>query len=242
MRRVSVLAVLLLLLTTSLCTSVSGWASPTCEAGPDLFVTTDQLGGFVLHGMVTDASYYHWDDLSDAAGDYVPLMGCSLPVGPDGQADLALSAGQLSPGAHRLHLAATVLDTSVTGWCGDVAEDEMTLVVAKFVGFLDPIDNDGSSVFRLKTTVPVEFQLLKANGRWLANADCHLFLAKVENQVVGTYQKAVSDDCSERGNTFRYEDRRYEFHLRTKGLSKGTWRLRVTVNGALAHEANISLK
>ncbi len=115
-------------------------------------------------------------------------------------------------------------------------------VEPKFVGFLDPINDDGSSIFHLGSTVPVKFRLFGADGNQITDAACELHVAKVTDNVTGTYEEATSTGAADSGNSFRYADGHYQFNLGTTVLSAGTYRLRVTVNGANAHETTISLK
>jgi hypothetical protein len=456
---VSAARVLLLLFALALlCAApVSASAAPTCEAGSDLSVPANQLGGYVVYGTVSGADYYHWDVWDDG---WVTITDCAVPVGPNGEADLVLSAGQLALGMHELQLVATILvptpnagyscgghavdttnldvlyspvpviesvwigrgrDTSPEGevsyhermvaqvsdtdgdiasvliadpqgnlhdayfqtdlgdwrwevygeespapagtytltvtdaqgyvaslsaqtsaipdttalilsppandsiasatptfswsgpgdvcyclgvyevdgpcaiWCGGryvedpeglalyndnggAAQSELTSghlygwyatamlpdpieqsdprctsefnpiasgrfwVEPKFVGFLDPINDDGSSIFRLGATVPVKFQLIAADGSQVTDASCQLHVAKVTDDITGTYVEAVSARAAGSGGSFRYVADHYQFNLATKVLSQGTYRLRVTVNGAIAHETTISVK
>jgi hypothetical protein len=115
-------------------------------------------------------------------------------------------------------------------------------VEPKFVGFLQPINDDGSSIFKLGSTVPVKFQLLNADGSCKGDAVATLSVAKVENDIVGTYQEATSTSAADSGNAFRYSDDHYQFNLGTKGLTQGAWCLQVTINDSVAHEALISLR
>ncbi len=114
----------------------------------------------------------------------------------------------------------------------------------KFVGFLEPINSDGSSIFKLNSTVPVKFRLLNADGSYVSDAVATLSVAKVEEQVVGTYQEAVSAAAADSGNAFRYDPgaSQYVLNLGTRGMSAGTWSLQVTVDGVAAREVLISLE
>jgi hypothetical protein len=115
-------------------------------------------------------------------------------------------------------------------------------VEPKFVGFLDPINEDGSSIFKLGATVPVKFQLIAADGSQVTDASCELHVAKVTDDIMGTYEEAVGTSAADSGSSFRYVDDHYQFNLGTKVLSQGTYRLRVAVNGATARGTTISLK
>ncbi len=88
----------------------------------------------------------------------------------------------------------------------------------------------------------MKFQLLNADGSYESDATATLSLAKVENDIAGTYQEAVSTNAPDSGNAFRYVGDHYQLNLGTKSLSTGTWRLQVMVNGLVASEVLISLR
>jgi hypothetical protein len=127
-------------------------------------------------------------------------------------------------------------------WMEQTRRDSTFWVEPKFIGFLGPINNDGSSIFKLNSTVPVKFQLLSADGSYRSDAVATLSVAKVGNDAIGTYQEAVSTAAADSGNAFRYVGDHYQFNLGTKGLSEGTWSLQATVNGAVMKEVWISLR
>ena len=107
-------------------------------------------------------------------------------------------------------------------------------------GILQPINADGSSIFKLGSTVPVKFQL--ASGA--TNAVVHLFVTKITSGVLGTEVEAISTAAADVGNTFRYDaaSDKYIFNLSTSGLSKGTWQLKLDFGGGITRTVNISLK
>lgn len=104
-------------------------------------------------------------------------------------------------------------------------------------GFDQPINNDNSSIFKQGSTVPVKFSL--TNGTPVA----HLYLAKVTNSIVGTEMEAASTSAADSGNTFRLVNGGYVFNLSTKGLTVGTWQVRVDLgDGDTSHWVLISIK
>jgi len=114
----------------------------------------------------------------------------------------------------------------------------------QFVGLLPPVNNDGSSVFKLRRTVPVKFQLTEPGGAYVSTADARLYLAKLSNNVTGSYEEAASTSQADSGNSFRYdaESDQYMFNLGTRGLTTGTWCLQVVVNGMVAKQVSFSLR
>ncbi len=119
-------------------------------------------------------------------------------------------------------------------------------VEPQFLGFLPPIKNDGSSIFKLGSTVPVKFQLLNADGSYKSDASATLSIAFLDHGIVGQYYEAVSTAAPDSGNAFRYDAsaNQYLLNLGTKQLTQGTgtYSLQVSVNGTLAKEVLISLK
>ncbi len=99
-------------------------------------------------------------------------------------------------------------------------------------GFLQPINSDNSSIFKLGRTVPVKFRLINGSGA-VSNAVAKLYVVKVDNGVEGTVIEAESNAAADSGNTFRYDsaDQQYVFNLGTKSLTTGTYKLKVYVGG-----------
>ncbi len=111
-------------------------------------------------------------------------------------------------------------------------------------GILQPINSDGSSVFRLGSTVPVKFQLRDANGAFVTNAVARIFVQKISDGVSGTEMEAVSRSAATTGNLFRYcsTSDQYIFNLCTKSLSRGTWQIRIQLGDGTSQYVNISLR
>jgi hypothetical protein len=108
-------------------------------------------------------------------------------------------------------------------------------------GYLQPINPDGSSIFKLGSTVPVKFSLPAGASAPTAT----LSLAKVSSGIDGSYLEATSTAQASTGNTFRYDTAsgQYIFNLSTKGLTSGTWRLRADLgDGNPDHTVLISLR
>jgi hypothetical protein len=135
--------------------------------------------------------------------------------------------------------ACTTGDTCTNGSCmsGNFA----------WSGVLDPINWDGSSIFKLGSTIPVKFQLTDpcaSNSSLVA----HIYVAKVLNMVTGSELEATSTSAADTGNTFRYAGNgQYIFNLATKPLSVGTWQIRIVLGRDLNGNdinglVNISLK
>ncbi|MCJ7634234.1 PxKF domain-containing protein, partial [Candidatus Bathyarchaeota archaeon] len=117
-------------------------------------------------------------------------------------------------------------------------------IVNYFNGFLPPINNDDSSIFKLGSTVPVKFQLRDIQGNFISTAIANISVAKITDHTIGTEVEAVSTSAATTGNLFRYDptSKQYIFNLSTKSLSKGTWQIKVVINDGTTRTVKISLK
>ncbi len=113
-----------------------------------------------------------------------------------------------------------------------------------FGGILQPINSDGSSVFKAGSTVPVKFQLTDANGAFVSNAVATIKYAKLSNEVFAEDVEAISTSAATTGSNFRYDTtaNQYIFNLSTKGLTAGTYRLTITLNDGTTQTVQIGLK
>jgi hypothetical protein len=112
----------------------------------------------------------------------------------------------------------TLTDTCQAGIC--------TGASYSWSGVLQPINADGTSIFKYGSTVPTKFKL---TGPCAGNGALtfKIFVAKITNRVQGTEIEATSTSAADTGNTFRYTGDQYIFNLATKGLAAGTWQIRI---------------
>ena len=123
--------------------------------------------------------------------------------------------------------------------------NQLGLVIYDFGGILPPIKADGSSVFKLGRTIPVKFQLRDDQGNFVTDALAEISLFKLSNGVDGTvWEDAVSTAAATSGNLFRYDStsNQYIFNLATKGLSIGTWQIRIDLDDGMSYYVKIGLK
>lgn len=113
-----------------------------------------------------------------------------------------------------------------------------------FYGFFPPINNDGSSIFKLGSTVPVKFQLKDPQGDYFTTATAKIYIANISGNAIGTYMEAHSTSAATTGNLFRYDStsNQYIFNLSTKSLSKGTWQIKVILDDGTQKTVIIRLK
>jgi len=138
----------------------------------------------------------------------------------------------------------TTVSCSATDAHGNVGTASFTVSVTfDWSDLLTPVNVDGSSIFKLNSTVPVKFRLTGASAN-ITNAVALLYVAKLSDNVIGTELQAESNVAADSGNTFRHSsgDSVYIFNLSTKDLSTGTWQLRVDLGDGVSHTALISLR
>jgi len=97
-------------------------------------------------------------------------------------------------------------------------------------GVLQPINSDGSSVFKYGSTVPTKFKLTGA-AAGISTCVAKLYLTKMGDTVPSDVNAVTSTSAADTGNMFRYDptNDQYIFNLATKspGLSTGTWYMRI---------------
>ncbi len=117
-------------------------------------------------------------------------------------------------------------------------------VLYDYSGVLQPINSDGSSIFKAGSTVPVKFKLLNGSSA-ITDAAVSLKYTKLTNGIAGDELEAVTNVAATTGNLFRYDatSGQYIFNWSTKGLSDGTYRLSfLLADGTVQGTATISLK
>lgn len=109
--------------------------------------------------------------------------------------------------------------------------------------FLPPINADGSSIFKVGSTVPVKVKLTGASAA-IANLTATLSVVKVSNGVSGNDLESTSTAAGDAGDLFRYDagTHQYIFNLSTKPLSAGTWSIRAELGDGVVHKVNVSLR
>jgi len=128
---------------------------------------------------------------------------------------------------------------------GNSADESFQVnVVYNFFGFLQPINSDGTSIFKAGRTIPVKFRLTAADGSIVSNAVATLAFMKVSDQVIGVFVEAEASGASNLDNYFRFDPTagQYIYNLSTVGFSAGTYVLRATLNDGTAHDVYVSVR
>jgi len=113
-----------------------------------------------------------------------------------------------------------------------------------FSGIKQPINPDGTSVFKLGRTVPVKFQLFDNLGLVLDAAHVTIDLAKINDGVIGTFEETISKSAADTGNIFRYdsEEEQYIYNLSTDELETGTYVIVITLDDGQIFKISISFR
>ncbi|WP_053368465.1 Ig-like domain repeat protein [Bacillus sp. FJAT-27245] len=137
----------------------------------------------------------------------------------NGTVDKGSALNTSSVGTHSY----TVTATDKAG--NEVAKTFSYKVEFATAGVLQPINQNGSSVFKKGSTVPVKFQLKDFNGAPIGNQNAYIFLD--ENSAL----KSGNSNTPAGGNQFRYDptDKQYIFNLSTKDYATGTYSVKIQV-------------
>ncbi len=192
---------------------------------PDLTLSPDSLTVVVPTATATGATV----DLSGIASagdicDSVPVISDNAPA--------------------EFPIGLTSVTFTATDASGNFTEAQLTVhVVYNFIGFLPPIRNDGSSIFKSGRTAPIKFQLTAAEGSFVTNATATLAVFKITDAILGSVD-VESPGESNADNFFRFDPatNQYIYNLSTKGYSAGTYLLRVSLNDQTAHEVQVSVR
>jgi hypothetical protein len=109
--------------------------------------------------------------------------------------------------------------------------------------FLFPIRPDGSSLFRIGRPVPVRFRLTGASAG-IKDLTATLTVNKISNAVQGTVEGASDETVDDTDMTFKYRPllKFYAYRWKTRGETKGTYKLRADLGDGVVHEVKVSLR
>ena len=186
------------------------------------------LASYVLNASLT-LTFSASDSLSGLASTQATLNGSSVTSGS--------TVTLARPGTNTFTLTATDV-------AGNTATKTATFVVLyDFGGFLPPIANDGSSVFKLGNTVPVKFQLTGTGGAPVPTAVAQLRLQMLSNGTpVGAPIDGTGSGSADTGNVFRYDGHQYVYNLSTAPLTLGVWQIQAVLDDGTVHAVTIGLK
>jgi len=138
-----------------------------------------------------------------------------------GVATLSYNIDGLTAGDHNLY--AEFLGDAVFNASNDSATLGISYV---FVGFQQPINGDGTSIFGGRV-IPIKIMLLDANGNPVTNAQPKVYLTSYDKDLgVGTdLEPASSVSAADTDNIMRYavDDHKYIYNWDASGLPNGTY-------------------
>ena len=142
------------------------------------------------------------------------------------------------------HPGTNTFTLTATDVAGNTATQTATFsVLYHFTGFLPPIPNDGSGLFKLGSNVPVKFQLTDAAGASVSNAIANLTVQMFSGSALtGTPIDATPPGSADTGNLFRFDGTQYIYDLSTKPFATGTWQVQARLNDGTVHTVLIGLK
>ena len=125
---------------------------------------------------------------------------------------------------------------------------------ASYGGVLQPVNADGSSRFKLGSTVPVKFKLMCGTTP-INNAVANLNVKRLDSTPDPGFDEAISTAASTTGNLFRYDATggQYIFNLSTKSgytsangttitsFSAGSYQLQIVLDDKTARTVNIQI-
>lgn len=138
----------------------------------------------------------------------------------------------------------TTVTATATDAAGNATTCPFTVSVAyAWSGVLAPINADGSSVFKLGSTVPVSFQLTGPSA-CITTLAATLAYTTVSSSVSSPVTMAVSTSAATGGNQFRYDPAsgQYLFNWGTKGLSPGTYQLQIDLGDGVSRTVSVQLR
>jgi lysophospholipase L1-like esterase len=110
-------------------------------------------------------------------------------------------------------------------------------------GVQQPVNPDGSSIFKLNSAVPLKFRLTDFGILPISGAVAKLTVAKLTGQVEGTYLEAEAKGSSSTDNVFSQDgDGQYHYNLDTKTMSTGTWSAKITLDDGTSASTRFSLR
>jgi hypothetical protein len=113
-------------------------------------------------------------------------------------------------------------------------------------GLLQPVNQDGSSIFQQKSTIPLKFRLTTCSGTSITSAIATLEVLPYTDSIVGTVDEgSMPNTRADNGNLFRFDAKggQYLYNFGSKDLRpSASYILRVRINDGSVHDTVISLK
>ena len=244
-----------------------GTATATDIVDPSPVVTNDFVAGFYALGSTTTVTWTATDASGNSASasqaftivDTTPptitvpatltvIVNAPKSVLTGSASDIVDASPTLSNDAPSVFPPGTTTVTWTSSDASGNVAHATTIVTAHYHvvggGFLQPINLDGRSAFKVGSTIPAKFQLTDYNGAYVTNAVANLKYAQITGGTIGSDAEAVSTSAATTGSLFRYDmtGNQYIFNLATKGLAKGSYQIKAVLNDGQSIIDTISLK
>jgi hypothetical protein len=123
-------------------------------------------------------------------------------------------------------------------------------VVYRFDGFRQPINDTAhqvgvsTSTFKAGSTVPVKFQVKRADGSVVQTAGAPVWLMPAKGAVTtAPVDETLYSDPATSGNTFRWDGEKYQYNWNTaKTQANSYWRIGVQLDDGQTYFVNIGLR
>jgi lysophospholipase L1-like esterase len=175
--------------------------------------------------------------------DVAALFECTDEVGGSGVATCQ-GPDKLDTGS----IGAKTFQVTTTDNAGNRRVETFRYTVIYAYGEIrQPINADGSSVFKAGSTVPVKFQVTDFAEVPVATATARLSTVRsysAEMVPDEQVEEAPTNVAATSGNLFRYDpsERQYVFNLSTRGMKAGTYQLFIALDDGKQYTAIITLR
>lgn len=141
-------------------------------------------------------------------------------------------------------LGTTTVSCTAADSSGNESSPQTFTITVQYASskILQPVNEDGSSRFKLNSTVPVKIQLRGASAG-IGDAVITQSVSKLTNTLWGDELEAVSTATPHSGSALRYDasSDQYIFNLATKPLGTGTFRITLNLGGGKTETAQFSI-
>ena len=178
----------------------------------------------------------------------VPATSCSAT---DGVSGLSAPCALVVTGGTANGVGAFTATASATDAAGNTSSTSVTYrVIYRFDSFLQPINDTAhqvgvdTSIFKAGSTVPVKFQLKRANGTVVQSNVLPAWLTPLKgSSTAAAVDETVYTDSATSGTTYRWDGSQYIFNWGTaKNQANFYWRIGVSLDDGQTYYVNIGLR
>jgi hypothetical protein len=184
--------------------------------------------------------YKDADNDGYSSGD--TIVQCSRPASYKITSEFIATSGDCNDSNSAVNPSAKEVCNGIDDNCNQSIDEGIYL----FGGFGQPINSDGSSIFKAGSTIPVKLTLTECSGQSISTATVTIAVYKITDTVLGTVEELLPDSSgnANTGNLFRYDplSGQYIYNLSTKGLTGGTYTVRANPDDGSSSFVNLSLK